>query len=195
MVDGARALGRSRGPCDLRPYSHGCEGGKTPHHVVPDHCFKNPGRDDYWPGAVPHSDGLCICVDGATKSTGQDGGHITMKAFGKGKAFDVAAHYDALATHGKIHALLDREERKLGKLGDPKNTTSLGEMEKAGSESAAKATGCNAEDLQKQARDHHKRSYDLDEDYKVRADPFGKKGTVDASKMGKQIKTAAKKAR
>lgn len=160
--------------------------------MVPDHCFKQPGENkDYWPGAVPHSDGACICVDGATKSTGKDGGYITKQAYGKGKQFDEAAHFNALADHGKIHALLDRSERQLGNKGDPKNTSSLGAMEKAGADSVAKVTGCDAEDLQNQVREHHEQSYGMKKDYKVRADPTGKKGAVDFSQMGSSAKTEA----
>jgi hypothetical protein len=64
-------------------------------------------------------------------------------------------------------------------------------MEKAGADSVAKVTGCDAEDLQNQVREHHEQSYGMKKDYKVRADPTGKKGAVDFSQMGSSAKTEA----
>jgi hypothetical protein len=47
----------------LRPYSKGCPGQSTPHHLIPDRC--TAGKAGYSHGAAP-----CICVRGANQHTG-----------------------------------------------------------------------------------------------------------------------------
>lgn len=170
---------KAKGRCTLRPYRKGCPPPQTPHHVVPDHCFKQPGAGSYYPGTegVTHADGLCICVGGATKSTATDGSSISRV---KGKFLDF---YRKLADHGKIHVFTDAGEYALGKAGNPTGTTSLGSMEKLGSRVAGKVTGCDPADLEKQLRDYHQ-SKGLDPDTKVRADPFGQVKNLDSSQMG-----------
>jgi hypothetical protein len=47
----------------LRPYSAGCPGKQTPHHLLPDRCVT--GTTGYSHGAAP-----CICVQGRNQHTG-----------------------------------------------------------------------------------------------------------------------------
>ncbi|MEW8051663.1 MAG: DUF4150 domain-containing protein [Candidatus Thiodiazotropha sp.] len=85
--------------CAMAPYKAGgqsnmhCCDGKTKHHAVPDHCFKDPGKGDYYEGIkdLNYDKGLAICVDGTDKS---DNDSVT----------------DELKTHGKIHQDFDRIE-------------------------------------------------------------------------------------
>jgi hypothetical protein len=152
--------------CQLTPYKDGCAGGKTPHHCVPDHCFKESGpKGAYYPGAVKHADGLCICVSGATKSTPAPGSP------------------DTLADHGKIHQLFDAQERKLGDAGSPKNTASLGSLEDAAAKCVSEVTGCDEKDLKKQMRDYHQ-GKGIGPNTKLRADPFGKRANPPFGEMG-----------
>lgn len=157
---------RSRGRCELRPYSEGCESG-TPHHVVPDHCFKQPGESGaYYNGAIKHKDGLCICVQGPTKSTTVSGTAMRMKGVRLRK------YYSQLADHGKTNARFDVLESALDARGDPKGTAKLGDLERAGASVVGKVTGCDADDLRKQLRDFHGAN-GLGPNVKLRADSFG----------------------
>lgn len=68
------------GRCRLRRYKDGCTGGRTPHHVVPDHVFKQPGDSGaYYPAGKQHpqgfrhADGWTVCASGKTKSSKPDG--------------------------------------------------------------------------------------------------------------------------
>lgn len=169
--------------CKLKPYKEGCSGGKTPHHCVPDHCFKEKGKDgDYYPGAVEHKDGLCICVEGATKSSKPSGGHAKKKDYSSSDE-----HIAALAEHGRIHHKFDKLERQLGNNGTPKNTASLGELENKAAEAISEVTGCDKDDLKKQMRNHHK---GLDESTKLRADPYGRRQNPPSAQMGVTNQTA-----
>lgn len=145
--------------CRLRTYKEGkktCGKGKTPHHLVPDHCFKQPGEDgQYYKGAVEHSEGLCVCVTGATKATGQ---------------------------HKRVHRKFDARESALGKAGKPPNSATLGQLEDAAAESVAAVTKCDPGDLKTQLRTHHK---DLEPDTRLRADPWGRRKSPPYAKMGK----------
>lgn len=144
--------------CILRPYKKGCPDKKTPHHCVPDHCFKKPTIKGVLgarlPGSPSHADGLCICVDGATKSTKKP-----------------PPNENDLATHGKIHLKFDKLEKALGLASEIKRTAKLGDLENAAAKTIAEETGCNEAHIKKQLREHHKK---LSEDYVCRADPSGK---------------------
>ncbi len=181
--DGVRVRRRRRDGdrCRLRPHSEGCPSG-TPHHVVPDHCFKQPGRKSpYYPGGIERKDGLCICVIGTHQCEAPDGSDIS-----KGKMSD-AEHFDLLAQHGQIHVLINASEKALGLAGNPKYTTTLGQLEDAGSAAVARVTGCDKEHLKEQLRTYHQEN-GLDPDTKWRADPSGNtKGgrKLDPAKMGK----------
>lgn len=156
--------------CKLRPYKDGCPGNQTPHHCVPDHCFKKKGKGgEYYPGAVKHSEGLCVCVEGATKSTKKGGGHARKKDYA-----DDDAHSAALAEHGQIHHKFDKMERALGDAGNPKNTATLGKLETKAAEAVSEVTGCDKKDLKKQMRDYHRKK-GVPAKTKLRADPYGRR--------------------
>lgn len=80
--------GGKNGPeCTLYPYSSGCCQGqkpkkKTPHHLIPKHCFYHGAVGDNIPRQLPKPSGKdcedynpdrapCICVSGKHKSVGQ----------------------------------------------------------------------------------------------------------------------------
>jgi hypothetical protein len=83
--------------CATAPYGSGmkCCNGQTKHHVVPDHCFKDPGKGkgQYYEGVkdMSYGKGLAVCVDGTDKD---DTNSVTGE----------------LKTHGKIHQDFDRIE-------------------------------------------------------------------------------------
>ena len=184
--DGAKVVGSGGGGgrCKLRKYREGCPCG-TPHHVIPDHCFKQPGRAGaYYAGAVEHADGLSICVTGSTKSCAADGTRI------KRAKLSPKEHFDQLAQHGKIHALMDLAESALGQAGSPPHTASLGQLESAGARSVAQVTGCDESDLKSQLRAYHE-SKGLSPDVKLRADPFGNAKNLDPKIMGKAARRGA----
>ncbi len=91
--------------------------------------------------------------------------------------------FNSLDEHGKIHALLDPAEIALGAAGDPKGTTSLGEMEAAGVAAAAKVLGCDAGSMLADLRAKHQAD-GLPVDMKVRADPFGSVRNLNPTQMG-----------
>jgi hypothetical protein len=154
--------------CTLKPYKEGCPAGQTPHHCVPDHCFKEAGRGGaYYPGAVKHADGLCVCVSGSTKSSAAAGGTVKQEEFGS-----ATEHLAALAEHGRIHMKFDKLESQLGNAGTPQGTAKLGDLEDAAAASVSEVTGCDKDKLKKQIREHHK-SKGLGPDTKLRADPYG----------------------
>ena len=172
------------GRCRLRRYKEGCSDGRTPHHVVPDHVFKQPGTGAYYPagskhqGGFKHADGWTVCASGKTKSSKPDGSSAKKGAFGRVKDW-----FNSLDEHGKIHALLDPAEIALGAAGDPKGTTSLGEMEAAGVAAAAKVLGCDAGSMLADLRAKHQAD-GLPVDMKVRADPFGSVRNLNPTQMG-----------
>lgn len=132
-------------------------------------------------GKITHANGLCICVGGPTKSTGEAGGSVKKGGF-KGKD-KVAKWFGALAEHGKIHALMDAQEAALGAANTPKRTATLGQLEDAGARSAGLVTGCDPKDLKKQLRDHHQAN-GLPSETRLRADPFGRNPPPPAVQMG-----------
>jgi len=179
--------------CTLVKYEDGCagKGGKrtTPHHCVPDHCFKEAGPGGaYYPGAIPHSQGLCICVEGSVKAsqkkTGDRISHLDYATYQQ--------HYHALAEHGRIHAKFDEVERMLGERGTPKNTTTLGQLESAAAEVIAEVTGCDEKRLKKQLRNYHKKK-GLPAKSKMRADPTGKRANPPISKMGRKKRQGSRR--
>lgn len=150
--------------CKLKPYSKGCPGGKTPHHLIPDHCFKQPGKDGkYYRGAVEHKDGLSICVTGKDKSIGQ---------------------------HKRIHRKFDAREADLGNKGNPRHSAKLGDLENAAADVASEVTKCDRDDLKKQLRAHHKKR-GLGANTLLRADPGGQKTPPPFNKMGTNQATAS----
>ncbi|RSZ59025.1 DUF4150 domain-containing protein [Massilia atriviolacea] len=180
---GVRVRRRRRGDenCRLRKFSEHCPPGQTPHHVVPDHCFKHPTKEgQLYPGGISHADGLCLCVTGSGKYNDAAGNYIT-----KGSMSD-AEHYNILAEHGRMHILTDSAEKLLGLAGNPKYTTTLGQLEDAGATAAAIVKGCDPDDIKDQLRTYHKQN-GLKADTKWRAEPSGRVAAaknLDATKMG-----------
>lgn len=168
--------GKDGGRCKLRPYAEGCPSG-TPHHVVPDHCFKQPGSQVRYPGAITHGEGLSICVTGSGKYSTPSGGHTT-RAKKPLKQF-----LSEVAEHGQIHVAMDAAEALLGASGNPKGTATLGQLEYAGALTAGKVTGCDPADLQRQLREYHQ-SKGLGPNVKLRADPNGRIKNLDPKVLG-----------
>ncbi len=156
--------------CRLRKFSEGCPSGQTAHHCVPDHCFRKSGENGkYYPGAVQHADGLCVCVTGSTKTSSITGKRISRKNFKSD-----TEHAANLAQHGRIHLKFDKLEQNLGTEGNPVNSTTLGKLEDAAADVVSEVTGCDRNDLKKQLRDYHK-SNNLPAKTPLRADPFGRR--------------------
>ncbi|WP_232428373.1 PAAR-like domain-containing protein [Burkholderia ubonensis] len=170
--------GDDQGRCRLRPYDDGCPFGATPHHVVPDHCFKQPGdKGEYYNTPIRHGNGLSVCVDGKAKSSGKNGG--TVKKNGR----RLTQYYREFAQHGQIHARFDIIEAALGRLGTPRGTATLGQLEDVGAGVVSQVTGCNKEDLKRQLRAYHQ-SKGLPPSTRLRADPFGKIKDLNPASMG-----------
>lgn len=174
----------NRARCTLSKYKDGCKskGNKklTPHHCVPNHCFKERGvHGAYYPGALAYGDGLCICVQGTTKAThkttGESVSHWDYATYGQ--------HYHALAEHGRIHAKFDEWEAALGSRSKPANTATLGQLEGAAARVIAEVTGCDAKYIHKQLRDYHQNN-GLPAETRLRADPGGRKRNPPRRGMG-----------
>jgi len=105
--------------CQVTTFAKGCSDGRTPHHIVPKHCFKQRANDaagnaiplsgwkSYDPAQAP-----CVCVTGASKSsTGPKGG---------------------LLQHGRIHRRVDAAEAVAGLRDGEANQWTFGEARDAG---------------------------------------------------------------
>jgi hypothetical protein len=152
---------------------------KTPHHVVPAHCFLEPGGRSEGEGKTydhvkdyKHTKAPCICLEGQTKSDSEGG---------------------KLKEHGRVHEILDAAEQdrmpKTPRMGKTKQLTSKGELlwdreagtwsfsdaNEAGSDAVSQVTGCDKECLKQQSAAAHKSMDDnIDSEAPLRADPFGK---------------------
>jgi hypothetical protein len=128
---------RRRRNCRLRKYSEGCADAlpySTPHHVVPDRAFREPGSEKLYDPGLTHGDGYTICVDGGTpRFSGPNANE-----------------------HGMIHAFYDARERQLGKAGNPPGTAKLEDLEAAGVQAAAQVTGCNPVTMLQQLQTYHR---------------------------------------
>jgi hypothetical protein len=166
--------------CKLRPYKPDtCPEGTTGHHCIPDHCFRAPGKGGArYPGAVSHSQGLCVCVTGSTKSTTPTGGDASGKDYA-----GYEEHYAALAEHGRIHKVFDALEAELGAKGKPQNSASLGALEDNAAATISVVTGCDERNVKQQLRQYHQEK-GLGPDTRLRADPGGKSGQPDFEMMG-----------
>lgn len=128
--------------CALAPYKQGgtmsCCDGKTKHHVVPDHCFKDPGRGrgQYYEGVkdLNYSKGLAICVDGTDKD-------------------DRTAAGD-LKTHGKIHQDFDAQEDYYRDHNNQQWT--FADANEIAADVIAFHTGCDKKCLKQQTEQFHK---------------------------------------
>jgi hypothetical protein len=120
--------------CAMAPYGSGmkCCDGKTKHHIIPDHCFKDPGSGGYYEGVkeMSYNRGLAICVDGTDKDDEAD--PVTGE----------------LKTHGKIHQDFDRQEDWYR---DNRNQQwKFDEANAVAADVVAFHTGCDAKCLQQQ---------------------------------------------
>ena len=148
--------------CSLVPFDFGCCADKTPHHIVPAHCFlpsgeRKSGAGDRYPGTDNYDDmkAPCICVSGGTKSEKQADGQLMQ--------------------HGRIHAIVDvLEDDKMDKspaltpggkqkmkAGVPVEKKSAGswsfeEANDAGSEAVSQVTQCDKGCLKAQSEAAHK---------------------------------------
>lgn len=171
-------------PCKLRPYKPNTCKPKTPHHCVPDHCFRESGENGrYYSDKMNKDDGLCICVEGQVKSSPANAPISDIRLDRKGFSSD-DAHYNALAEHGKIHKRFDEAESTLGKKGNPVNTATLCQLEDAAAEQIAKVTQCDEQDLKKQLREYHQKK-ELNEEMLLRADPWGKRLPPPYDRLGR----------
>jgi hypothetical protein len=142
--------------CSLVPFDFGCCGDKTPHHIVPAHCFlpsgeRKSGAGDRYPGTDAYDDtkAPCICVEGGTKSDSD--------AAGK------------LKEHGQIHDIVDvaedsfmHVETKTGPRGGVTTKKTAGtwnfeQANEAGADAVSKVKPeCPKECLKKQSEAAHK---------------------------------------
>lgn len=165
--------------CVLRPYSKGCPDSMTPHHCVPDHCFREKGKGGArYSGAISHRQGLCVCVAGSSKSKSTSGESIKQEDFPSKTQW-----FNSLAEHGRVHSLFDAAENKLGATGDPANSAKLGDLESEAAKAVNQVTGCNEANLKQQMRDYHQ-DKKLGEDVKLRADAEGTKPSPPSSLLG-----------
>lgn len=168
--------------CILYPYRERKE--KCPnnasHHAIPDHCWRmgnsvllalGKGATSWMPEAM--SDKLAqefeesMSHDGKyyyDKMNKEEG--LAICVTGAGKTLD----------HGKIHALFDEGEKKLGENGIPQWTATLGDLEDLAADAIAATTGCDRKKMKDQLRKYHQ-AKSLEEKFHLRADPFGKNTT------------------
>ena len=124
--------------CVLAPYGKvpKCCDGKTKHHTIPDHCFKQPGAGGYHQGInnMSYSEGLAICVTGKDK--------------------DDKAPNGQLLEHGKIHRDFDRIENDYRDNRGGK--WSFDTANEAASDVCAFHTTCKKECIQQQNEQYYK---------------------------------------
>jgi hypothetical protein len=109
----------------LVPFDFGCCDGKTPHHVIPAHCFmpsgeRKAGSGERYPGASSYDDTTapCICLEGGTKSEKDLSGQVKE--------------------HGRVHAIVDVAEDEFMKV--EKLETKTGKPMMRGGKQAVKKT-------------------------------------------------------
>jgi hypothetical protein len=141
--------------CNLVPFDFGCCDNKTPHHIVPAHCFmpsgeRKAGSGARYSGTESYDDtkAPCICLDGATKSSLDAGGN--------------------LMDHGLVHNIVDPLEDKnmsvqtlTGPRGGVKvkktaGSWSFAAANDAGAKGVTEVTGCDKECLMAQSEAAHK---------------------------------------
>jgi hypothetical protein len=143
--------------CSLVPFDFGCCGDKTPHHIVPAHCFlpsgeRKSGAGDRYPGTDEYDDtkAPCICVEGGTKSDSDAAGKLKQ--------------------HGRIHEIVDvaedsymKVETTVGPRGGVKTKKTAGtwtfeQANEAGADAASKVKPeCSKECMKKQCEAAHQR--------------------------------------
>jgi hypothetical protein len=137
-----------------------CCPGKTPHHVVPAHCFMPPGEragrgDARYSGCEGYSpaEAPCICVEGA------------------GKEKD----------HGEIHKRVDKAEDKFLLDGQAGSWT-YKQASTAGSRAVSKVTKCDEACIKAQVDAYHQQNDgtpNVKDDTKLRADSSGNRTLSD----------------
>lgn len=145
--------------CVVAPYGSqpDCCDGKTKHHVVPDHCFKDPGEGKYYKGfeEMTYGTGAGLCVHGKDKNSKRK-------------------------QHARIHAEFDDIEDT-----QPNSTWTYGKARKEGAKVCAAVTKCNEACLDQQIKRYNKIKFGLSNDKaKLRADSGGKVNNLKRSKMG-----------
>ena len=139
--------------CVLAPYGSQpeCCGDpkKTKHHVVPDHCFKGPGSQDYYKGIkdMSHGQGLCICVTGEDKN-------------------------DKRKQHARIHNKFDDIEDKKKPDDATAGTWTFEEAKAAAAETCSEVTKCDEACLKHQMTEYYK-DKNVNNDTVLRADSAG----------------------
>ncbi len=123
--------------CVLAPYGSGmkCCDGKTKHHIVPDHCFKQPGESGtYYPGVkdMSYGKGLGICVSGEDKADSAGG---------------------QLLEHGKIHDDFARIENEYRDSNNGRWT--FEEASAVGADVCGFHTGCDPDCLAQQTQTYY----------------------------------------
>jgi hypothetical protein len=164
--------GSPRDPCELVPYSKGCEDSasgekRTPHHLIPAHCFHPPGygsitaelqRESYNGLDYQHSRAPCICVTGKDKNaTGSQ--------------------------HQLMHALFDAAEDEHMN-GNQAGTWSYGSAKSAALDASENVfPQCKPGCLTAQLDNYHIQAGCDDDNTDLRADSAGQGGDVDLPRM------------
>jgi hypothetical protein len=145
--------------CMLAPYGAqpACCGDKTKHHAVPDHCFKGPGKEDYYQGisGMSYGKGLCICVSGDDKN-------------------------EKRKQHARIHRAFDKVED------DNQPTWTFGTAKKRAAKACSKVTGCSAKCMEQQLSQYYGPK-GVNDSTVLRADSGGNLTPPDPSGMGTVI--------
>lgn len=157
--------------CTLVPFKAGCCDGKTPHHVIPAHCFMPPGArekntGERYKGCEKYSvdDAPCICAHGKDKSKKRK-------------------------QHARIHAVFDKIEDE-----QPGGTWNYNKASKTGAESVKEVIGCDEKCTQAQLNKYHNSEVEISKGETLRADSSGqstpssklvvKKSTTSTTTMG-----------
>ncbi|UZZ13284.1 DUF4150 domain-containing protein [Ectopseudomonas mendocina] len=132
-----------------------CCDGKTKHHIVPDHCFKGPGSEDYYSGIkdMSHGKGLCICVSGKDKNAKRK-------------------------QHARIHDSYDAIEDS-----QPDGKWTFAKARDAAADTCSEVTGCNKACLKQQMNQYYK-DKGVNDSTVLRADSGGNRTPPPRSEMG-----------
>lgn len=147
--------------CKFQPYSRsknkGCCPGKTPHHLIPVHCFMGKGernkslsKQKKYKGCSKYNQNKapCICVDGKTKTPG--------------------------SLHGKLHKVFDKLEDNYLASTDPRKAGSWTyKQAKSAATKSAKKAGCSAKCTNAQLKHYHEDQAKIKPDTALRADSRG----------------------
>jgi hypothetical protein len=138
-----------------------CCGGKTKHHIIPDHCFRDvPSQGgNYYQGIqnMKYEWGACICLTGKNKNE-------------KGKP------------HSRVHQIFDPIEDSHIQ-GKKAGTWTFAEANEAGAKACAQVTGCDKECLKHQTKQFYK-AKNVNDKTVLRADSSGNRTSPDPSIMG-----------